>query len=137
MPPAVVKSFYRAKEESRLILISDVMYAAGLPAGSYSFMGLAVDVRSDGFVSLAGTPYLAGSTLKLCDAINNVMAFAGASLASAITMASANPAQLMGVQRQRGRLAIGARADLIVLHAANGRYELAQTICGGEVCYQA
>jgi len=135
LPPAVVKSFYRAKGESRLILISDVMSGAGLPAGSYTFMGLAVEVKADGSVRLQGTPYLAGSTLKLSDAIANVMDFAGASFAGAITMATANPARLLGVQRERAALTIGARADLAVFRMVGGRPVLVQTIAGGEECY--
>jgi N-acetylglucosamine-6-phosphate deacetylase len=137
LPPAVVKSFYRAKGESRLILISDVAPIAGLAPGHHSFMGADVELREDGFLSLSGTPYLAGSTLKLSDAIANVMSFAGASFASAISMGTANPAKLLGVQRERGSLTVGSRADLAVFRMVGGRPVLAQTICGGELCYTA
>ena len=136
LPPAVVKCFYRAKEQQRLILISDAIQAAGLPAGTYSLMGKAVEVREDGFVSLVGTPYLAGSVLKLCDAVGNVMEFAGASFADAIVMATANPARLLGVERERGSLRVGALADVTVWRAEGGRYRLVQTIAGGEVGYE-
>ncbi len=135
LPPAVVKSFYRAKGQSRLILVSDAMPAAGLPAGRYAFMGLDVEVKEDGAVRLSGTPYLAGSTLKLCDAVDNVMSFAGASFADAITMAASNPARLLGVHGERGVLRVGARADLSVFGVADGRFTLAQTISCGQSCY--
>lgn len=137
LPPAVVKCFVRAKGESRLILVSDVMAAAGLPPGTYDFVGLPVDLRADGSVRLTGTPYLAGSSLKLCDAVANVMEFAGVPFAGAIAMASSNPARLLGAASARGVLRVGARADLSVWRAANGRYALAQTIAGGAVCYAA
>jgi N-acetylglucosamine-6-phosphate deacetylase len=137
LPPPVVKCFYRAKGMSRTILVSDAIAAAGLPVGPYRFMGTDAEVCADGSVRLKGTPYLAGSTLKLCDAIPNVMAFAGASFADAITMATTNPARLLGVERERGRLCVGMRADLAVFRAEGGVYRLVKTIAGGEVCFEA
>jgi len=137
LPPAVVKSFYRVKGQSRLILVSDVVAAAGLPVGSYTFMGQPTEVRADGSVRLLGTPYLAGSALKLCDAVVNMMSFSGASFGDAVLMATANPARLLGVHRERGSLTIGARADLAVFRIAVDRMTLVCTIAGGEVCYQA
>ena len=137
LPPAVVKSFSRAKGVDRLILISDVMPAAGLAAGTYTFMETRVDVREDGFVGLAGTPYLAGSTLRLCDAVSNVMSMAGVSFAEAVAMAAHNPARLLGQQHSRGLLRVGGRADLTVFRADGGRWRLAQTIAGGDVVYEA
>ena len=137
LPPAVVKSFYRAKGQSRLILVSDAVFAAGMPVGAYEFMGLAVEVKDDGSVRLRGTPYLAGSTLKLSDGVANVMAFAGASFADAVTMATTNPARLLGVDKERGALRVGMRGDLAVFRVVGGRYTLAQTIVGGEAVFEA
>ena len=137
LPPAVVKTFSRAKGVDRLILISDVMPAAGLPAGTYTFMETHVDLREDGFLGLAGTPYLAGSTLRLCDAVANMMAMAGVSFAEAVAMASYNPARLLGQQHRRGLLRVGGRADLTVYRCVGERWRLAQTIAGGDVVYDA
>ena len=136
LPPVVVKSFYRVKGPNRLILVSDVVSAAGLPPGNYQLMGLDIKVMKDGSVRLSGTPYLAGSTLKLCHAIHNVMRFAGAAFGDAIRMATENPARLLGVDRDRGFLKIGARADLALFCCSRGRYELTLTIAGGKVCYE-
>ena len=77
-------------------------------------MGGAVEVGASGRVSLAGTPYLAGSSLSLCDALPNAMAFAGISLADAVDLATLNPARLLGVEAERGRLLAGQPADLIL-----------------------
>ena len=136
LTPSVVKCMYRAKQPSRTILISDAVFAAGMPVGPYEFMGLSVEVKDDGSVRLRGTPYLAGSTLKLCDAVANVMAFAGVSFSDAITMATANPAHLLGVDKERGALRVGMRGDLAVFRAVAGRYTLVQTIAGGEVVWE-
>ncbi len=136
LPPAVVKSFYRIKGVARLILVSDSISVAGLPPGEYKLMGLDIQLKEDGSVWLSGTPYLAGSVLRLCDAINYTVRFSGAPLAEAITMATTNPARLLGVQRERGSLTIGTRADLALFRGAPGQLELVATVSGGEICYR-
>ena len=55
------------------------------------------DLGSDGRVSLAGTPFLAGSSLTLDQAIANTVRFTGFSLENAISMASVNPARYVGM----------------------------------------
>lgn len=131
LPPAVVKTIYRTKGSQRLILVSDAVSVAGLPPGRYQFMGLEVELWPDQSVHLVGTPYLAGSALKLADGVKNVIRFAGATLAEAIEMASTNPAKLLALFPQRGNLQIGARADLTLFQATQTGYELAGTVvCG-------
>jgi len=137
LPPAVVKTFYRAKGVNRLILISDAISAVGMAPGRYKLMDLDVEVGVDGAARLCGTPYLAGSVLKLCDAIGNVMRFAGVSFADAVTMATANPARLLGLDGDRGCLRIGGRADMAVFRTQCGSYNLALTVVGGEICHRA
>jgi N-acetylglucosamine-6-phosphate deacetylase len=137
LTPAVVRTIYRTKGSARLILISDAVAAAGLPPGRYRTGEVDIEVGDDGSVQLAGTPYLAGSSLKLCDAVNNVMAFAGATFADAIRMAAGNPAALFGLDQERGTLAVGARADLTLFRPVSGGVQLVATIVSGQVCYQA
>lgn len=131
LPAAVLKSFYRVKGAGRLILVSDAIHLAGLPAGEYGAMGSRVEVQEDGFVRLKGTPYLAGSTLRLWQTIPRMMAGAGASLAEAIEMASANPARLLGVYPQRGALQVGSRANLTLFRFENGQFGFEQVMVGG------
>ena len=66
------------------------------------------------------------------------MAFAGASLADAVRMATINPARLIGAPG-RGRLEPGLRADILLLRGRpDGRgLALWATIAGGERCYDA
>ncbi|HEX9114554.1 MAG TPA: N-acetylglucosamine-6-phosphate deacetylase [Anaerolineae bacterium] len=136
LPPSVVKAFYRAKGADRLILVSDVVWLAGMPAGRYQFAGQEVDLSGDGSVRLAGTAYLAGSVLHLVEAVGNIMTFAGAPLAEAVRMSATNPADLVGAL-DRGRLQVGCRADLLVLRGrSDGGVALVATIAGGKVVYQ-
>lgn len=114
LPPAVVRCFLRAKGLARSILVSDAVHLAGLAPGTYGFVGHEVELLASGRINLAGTPYLAGSSLALLDGVWNASRYAGISLAEAWALASANPWHLLGV-RDRGTIAPGARTDLVRL----------------------
>lgn len=137
LPPPVVKCFFRVKGVHRLVLISDVIALAGLAPGRYELMGEDVELVEGGPARLWGTPYLAGSTLKLSDGINNVMEYTDASFREAIQMASLNPARLLGLDHERGTLHPGSRADLTLFRQRKDGYELALTVAGGEILYRS
>lgn len=137
LPPAVVKVFCRAKEPSRLILVSDLLAVAGMPPGRYRSMGMEIELCSDGFVRLVSTPYLAGSTVGLEQAIRVIMHLGGVSFEQAVMMASLNPASLMGEAPSRGTLQVGARADLTVFRQVGAEYQLVETLIGGYCDFRA
>jgi N-acetylglucosamine-6-phosphate deacetylase len=137
LTPALVKTICRAKGTQRLILISDAVAAAGTPPGRYRVAEADIEVKEDGSVHLVGTPYLAGSGLKLCEAVDKVMRMAGVSFGEAIQMAACNPARLMGRAPERGNLRVGARGDVTLFRIVPGGVQLAATIAGGRVCYPA
>jgi N-acetylglucosamine-6-phosphate deacetylase len=110
--PNVVKLFLRAKGHERSILITDAISAAGMPDGRYRLGGFEVEVK-DGRCDLNGK--LAGSVLTLDRAVRNVMSFAGWTLQEAVRSVTLNPARLLGITAQRGLLAPGRIADLVVL----------------------
>lgn len=125
--PSVLGLFLRAKGADRAILITDAISATDMPDGIYSLGGLEVRV-SNGRCEYQGK--LAGSVLTLDRAIRNVMSFARWHLQQAIKLATLNPAQRLGISDQRGLLAAGKRADLVVLTPEG---EVAHTIIGGEI----
>jgi N-acetylglucosamine-6-phosphate deacetylase len=125
--PSVLKLFLHAKGADRAILITDAISATGMPDGVYSLGGLEVQV-SNGRCEYQGK--LAGSVLTLDRAIRNVMAFAGWQLQEAIRLATLNPAQRLGISDQRGLLAPGRQADLVVLTPEG---QVVHTIIGGEI----
>jgi len=102
----------RAKPAGRLILVSDAVSVAGTEPGPANLGGLAVENRGDR-VTLAGTETLAGSAIALDTAVRNLVR-SGVPLPAAAAAASRNPLALLGVV-DRGRLAAGQRADLVVL----------------------
>lgn len=114
LPPAVLKCMIRCKGVGRSILISDAVSLAGLPPGVYGEDGHQVELLPSGRVNLLGTPYLSGASLLLPKGIENAMRFAGVSLADAVRMATANPAELLGLQESMGEVAVGRSADLVL-----------------------
>ena len=64
-------------------------------------------------VTLVGTSTLAGSVIALDDAVRNLVN-AGIALPTAVAAASRNPLAMLGVT-DRGRIAVGQRADLVEL----------------------
>lgn len=102
--------------KDRLVLITDAMQAAGMPDGRYTLCGEEVEMRS-GIVRTASGG-LAGSTLSVDAAVRNMVEFTGITAEEAIHMASLHPAHLLGIDRQRGSLAVGKYADIIALNSS-------------------
>jgi N-acetylglucosamine-6-phosphate deacetylase len=115
LPPATVKSIVRAKGVTRTILVTDAIAAAGCEPGTYTIGGVRTELGPDGRVSLAGTPYLAGSSLTLDRAVANTARFTGLPLEDIAPMASTIPALLMGAAPS-GRLIADWDAELCALH---------------------
>jgi N-acetylglucosamine-6-phosphate deacetylase len=113
--PAMVRLFYKAKGAEKAVLITDGMSATGMPDGRYKLGDLDVDV-ANGRCTSAGSPgVLAGSVLTMDRAVRNFSAFTGASLAVSAQMAGSNPAVLMGLDGQWGRLEEGREANFVAL----------------------
>ncbi len=140
LPPEVVKTFLRAKTPARCILVSDLASQAGLPPGRYA-SGLAdVEILDDGRLVVAGQrQFLAGASQPLSTAVARVMDFAGLDLASAVTLASQQPARLLGLAPLS--LEPGQPADLIqftLLRARDSSFadlEVHATLADGELRY--
>ncbi len=95
IPPFALKVLLRAKGIARSILVTDATAAAAAPPGSYRFAGMDIARGEDGTVRLAGTDTLAGSSLRLGQAVRNLVAWGLASAAEAHRMAADNPAALL------------------------------------------
>ncbi|GAB3925975.1 hypothetical protein GCM10027613_39610 [Microlunatus endophyticus] len=97
----------------RAVLVTDASIAAGLGDGHYAFSGREVDVI-DGVVRRSGTGSLSGSTVFLIDCVRTMITRVGVGVADGFRMASQTPAAAAGLA-DRGSLAVGNRADLLVL----------------------
>jgi N-acetylglucosamine-6-phosphate deacetylase len=123
----LVRLFFRAKGEERGILVTDATAATGMPDGTYRLGEIDVTV-ANGRCTFQGR--LAGSVLTLDRAVRNFLEFTGAPRRAAARYASANPAQLMGLEERFGELAPGRAANLVVLSADN---QVKATILDGKV----
>jgi N-acetylglucosamine-6-phosphate deacetylase len=91
---AMVRLWLKAKGAARAILITDGISATGMGDGHYMLGDIPVTVR-DG-VCLSGTT-LAGSVLTMDRAVQNLQRFTAAPLATAVRLASHNPATMLGL----------------------------------------
>ncbi len=124
--PANLALTARAKGVDGIALVSDMMAAAGMPPGAYSLNEIPVIVDETSARLADGR--LAGSILTMDAAVRNMSAWGRVSLADALTMASAVPARLLGLD-ELGTLAPGFVADLIVL---DPDLQVAETWVAGE-----
>jgi N-acetylglucosamine-6-phosphate deacetylase len=102
VPPHALGVMLRAKGLERSILVTDATAAAGAPPGLYDFASMRIDHRADGSVRVPGSPVLAGSALRLDQAVRNVAAWGFATAEQAIALASAHPAGLLGLDGAPG-----------------------------------
>jgi N-acetylglucosamine-6-phosphate deacetylase len=112
LPAAVVRCIVRVKTPARTILTCDASSLAGLPPGRYREWDQDFEVRPEGKVVVAGTPYLAGSAVFTDVCIGQVIRMAGVSLRDAVDMASARPRELLGLPSRR--LEAGMPAELLL-----------------------
>jgi N-acetylglucosamine-6-phosphate deacetylase len=135
LPPEVVKSFVRAKTPERCVIVSDLSGLAGLPPGRYASELCDLEILDDGRLVIAGQrQLLAGASQPIHIGVANVMRFTGVDLATAVRMASARPAAILGAEA--GELKPGGPADLVLFHLRE-RIEVVATMVGGEVVHGA
>ncbi len=117
--PAVVKLAARAKGE-RLSLITDrVEPVDDAPAARHDpglELGMAPD---DGRALRLPDGTLAGSRLRLDQAVRNAISFGAMTRQQAIQAVTLRPAKVLGLEAERGSFRKGARADLVVLDETN------------------
>lgn len=105
LPSSTLKSIVRAKGAARTILVTDAIAAAGTKRSAkasaerklFTLADVVCELREDGRVSLPGTPYLAGSSLTLDQAIANTVRCSGWPIETVAPMASTIPASSVGM----------------------------------------
>jgi N-acetylglucosamine-6-phosphate deacetylase len=110
--PAMLRLAVAARGKDGIILVTDKV-ALAQTSGLEKNVGRARATIRDGVARLAdGT--LAGSIISMLEGVRVMIEKAGVSIGDAAVMAATNPAKLLGAN-DRGRIDVGARADLIVL----------------------
>ena len=127
-----LKLLIKNKPKDKLVLITDAIRAKGRGEGVSELGGQTVFVK-DGQARLKdGT--LAGSVLKMNEAVKNLVTACGAGIEFAIDCATYNPAKNLGIEREYGTITEGAVADFTLL---DGNFNVLLTVVGGEIVYQA
>jgi N-acetylglucosamine-6-phosphate deacetylase len=127
----IVVSLVERLAHGRISIVSDAIAALGLPDGTYRLGDLAVTVRDAAARLPDGT--LAGSVTPLDVGVRAFAAMTGA-VDEAIGAVTAVPARVLDLDDGRGRLAVGGRADMVLL---DEELEVQATLVGGEVAYAA
>ncbi len=127
-------TFYKVKGTDNLLIISDITELAGLPPGEYMWNGKKVLLAPSGKLRMPDQDVLAGASFSIRKGVGNIMKFTGCSLEEAVQMSSTNQAGLFGWS-DRGEVAEGKRADLVLFELENGEVKVRQTILAGEVVY--
>lgn len=126
-----IKLIVKNKPEGKVILITDSMRAKGLPDGISELGGQQVTVKN-GQARLSNGA-LAGSILRMNDAIKNLVTFCDVPFERAIDFATVNPAKNIGVDKNKGSIAVGKDADFALLDKA---FNVSLTVREGRVIFK-
>lgn len=114
----------------KLVLITDCTRAGGLADGEYTLGGQPIFVKGIECRLADGT--IAGSVLKLNEAVRNYMGYASVPVWEAVNAASLNPAKRIGAANCKGSLETGKDADIVV---CGKDFEIRRTVISGRDVY--
>jgi N-acetylglucosamine-6-phosphate deacetylase len=126
-----VKIAWRALGPQRTVLVTDAIAALGVDTANTRLGDVTVAIDETGVRTAGGV--LAGSNLTLDRAVRNLVEYTDCTPAEAISTVTRNPASVLGIE-DRGRIAVGARADIVVLDPS---LNVVQTFVGGEPAWRS
>ncbi|OAI22697.1 N-acetylglucosamine-6-phosphate deacetylase [Methylosinus sp. R-45379] len=107
--PAILRLALRAGL-GHPMLVTDAMPPVGGDGRGFALQGREILVEDGRCVTAEGT--LAGASLDMASAVRNCVALLDLPLERALVLASANPANFLGLGKRLGRLVAGYRADM-------------------------
>lgn len=110
--PTNFRLAHRQKPD-HLLFVTDAMRGAGMPEGESELGGQKVIIKNG--IAMGMNGHLAGSVLTLDQAFRNALIH-GATLPEATCLLSTNAARYQGLH-DRGEIALGKRADFVVMDA--------------------
>ena len=114
LDPFMLRLLVKIKGPKAISLISDAIAAAGKGDGNYQIWGETISVKNGRTANASGS--IAGSVISMLDAVR-VMRSVGVSWVDIASMASTNPARLLGLNHECGSIEPGKRADLVALNS--------------------
>lgn len=129
--PAVIRLAWKQLGPERFSMVTDCMAALGMGPGRHLLGDF--EVLVDGTSARLADGTLAGSILSLDQGLRNLVRETGCSLEEALATVTTTPARLLGIGSERGQIAVGCVADLVVLSEG---LEVRVTIANGQVVYR-
>jgi N-acetylglucosamine-6-phosphate deacetylase len=111
--PISVRAAFAAKGCERIALVTDAMPTVGTSKDRFELVGRTITLTNGRLTTAEGT--LAGAHLDMATAVRNAVKLVQLPLEDALRAASLTPARFLGLDKQRGTLAAGSRADLVAL----------------------
>jgi N-acetylglucosamine-6-phosphate deacetylase len=128
--PSVIEIVWRVLGSRRMSLVTDAMGALGMPAGEHALGDQTVIVDATSVRLRDGT--LAGSILSPDQALRNIIRLTGCPLSEALATMTSLPANLLNMAGERGAVAAGYRADLVLL---SEDLRVKATLVAGQIVY--
>jgi N-acetylglucosamine-6-phosphate deacetylase len=125
--PKMLEFACRTKSPEMSLLISDSVAPTGLGDGEFELWGETITVKNGRTQNERGS--IAGSVITMLDAVKQMISL-GFTDSEVSRMASMNPAKLLGLDKTRGSIEIGKRADLVAIDDSG---EVKMVIIGGNV----
>jgi N-acetylglucosamine-6-phosphate deacetylase len=145
LPPSLMRLVLKVKGTERVCAVTDAIAAAGLGPGRYRLGGLDVVVedevpeeyeiqlgKGNCVAKLVDRSAFAGSAALMNMLVRNLANFVGLPLIEAVKMATWTPARILGISHERGLLAPGMKADLVVF---DDNFDVHMTIVEGKVVF--
>lgn len=136
LPPSLMQLIYKIKGPSRIALITDSLRGAGMPEGesiSGSLKNGQKVIIEDGVAKLLDRSAFAGSVATTDRLVRTVVKQAAIPLLDAVRMMTITPAEIMGIAKEKGSLAIGKDADILIF---DEDIQIKMTIIRGKPVYE-
>lgn len=130
--PDIINLFFMSKGRDYSVMVSDSMCAKAVGTGEFLLGGETVIVSEDGSARRPSGS-LAGSILKIIDALKITVEKAMVPFDYAINACTLNPAKLLGIDDRKGRIKAHYDADLVVLE---DDYSIYKTMVMGKFEYE-
>lgn len=129
--PSAVK-IAQTLRPKRVVLITDAIAAMGLGDGDHSLGSVAVTVIGNR-ATTKGTNTLAGSVVSMDTCVKKFHKFCDSSVGEALDAATIHPANVLGLEKGKGRLDKGYDADMVLL---DDDLNVLKTWVSGKILYE-
>lgn len=130
--PTAAKLALAAKPRGKMLLVTDAMSPVGTDDTEFAFFSGKVVRDGNKLTNEAGA--LAGSVLDMAGAVQYAVSALAVEQGEALRMASLYPAEFLGIAGQVGRIAVGQRADVLLLDAGG---QVQATYIAGQQIFNA